>query len=341
MTGSSVLAVADDASARSALPADAGVSAASARASKAAKTRWAKAKAAAAAAKAADPQPRPVCIDTSLANRARLRELFLHGKEFFETELAVWHRLAEFLPQFPLAYLDERNWRGRVAAYLVQTAGVRQFVVCQPGFPEHLEGHEVHEIVQALDSEASVLYVEEDQVAAAYGRAFREINDRIKVVNGQLDAPQRVFASRAAQSIIDLDEPVALLQVGSLQHIPNTKAAQRAMAAWVDPLAAGSYVAVSHLYMPGHDSEASAADRELAAIADRVRTVFNSHGVPTAFRTAEQISAFFAGLELIEPAVVAAGDWWPVGPPINDVSDAQRLVRAGVAIKPATPRAQS
>lgn len=325
MTGSSVLAVADDASARSSRSADTGVSAASERASKAAKARWVKAKAA-----KLPPSPKPVEFDTTRANRARLRELFVHGKEFFETELAVWHRLAEFLPRFRHAYLDERSWRGRVAAYLVRTAGVRQFVVCLPGFPENRESDEVHEIVQALDPEASVLYIEEDPVAAAYGRAHREINDRIKVIDGQLDAPHRVFASRAAQSIIDLDEPVALLQVGSLQHIPNTAAAQRAMAAWVDELAAGSYVAVSHLYMPGDDGE-------LAALADRVRTVFNGHGIPTAFRTAEQISAFFDSLELIDPGLSAPVDWWPVGPPVDRVHDAQRLVRAGVAKKPATP----
>lgn len=323
MTGSSVLAVADDASARSSRSADTGVSAASERASKAAKARWAK-------AKAANVDRPPADIGTVTANRARLRELLAHGKDFFSAERAVWDRLAEFLPQFPFAYLDERSWRGRVAAYLVRTAGVRQFVVCQPGFPEHQQDHEVHEVVQAIDSDASVLYIEEDPVASAYGRAFREINDRIRVIDGQLDAPHRVFASRAAQSIIDLDEPVALLQVGSLQHIPNTAAAQRAMAAWVDELAAGSYVAVSHLYMPGDDGE-------LAALADRVRTVFNGHGIPTAFRTAEQISAFFDSLELIDPGLSAPVDWWPVGPPVDRVHDAQRLVRAGVAKKPATP----
>ena len=331
MTGSSVLAVAGDASAR---PGEA-TTAAERPAKKAVRKKAAAAATCSSAEAELSPPPVPVGMDMTLANRARLREFFLGGKDFFDAERAVWERLRGFLPQFPLAYRDERSWRGRVATYLARTAGVRQFVVCQPGFPEHQEAHEVHEIVQALNAEASVLYVEQDRVASAYGRAFREINDRIKVIDGPLDStPEQVFATRAAQSIIDLDEPVALLQVGSLQHISGTAAAQQTMAAWVDQLAAGSYVAVSHLHTPGDDSE-------LAALADRTCAALNRHGVPTTFRTDEQISAFFDGLEMIEPGLVTPADWWPVGPQIGAGHEARRLIRAGVAAKPAAPQERS
>lgn len=52
------------------------------------------------------------------------------------------------------------------------------------------------------------------------------------------------------------------------------------------------------------------------------------------FRTEEEITDYFAGLELLEPGVVPLPLWRPDGPVSDELTIDQKLMYGGIARKP-------
>ncbi|MEU5849150.1 SAM-dependent methyltransferase, partial [Saccharopolyspora shandongensis] len=52
------------------------------------------------------------------------------------------------------------------------------------------------------------------------------------------------------------------------------------------------------------------------------------------WRTREEIQPYFDGLEMVEPGLAYLHDWWPDGPRLRPVTDAEPLIVGGVGRKP-------
>jgi S-adenosyl methyltransferase len=120
---------------------------------------------------------------------------------------------------------------------------------------------------------------------------------------------------------LDFTRPTALLLLGMLHLIQDTEGPYGIVAALMDSLPSGSYLAISHPASDIHPGQAEAQRR----YNERVST-------PQTLRTLAEVSGFFDGLELVPPGVVYVHTWRP-GPedivPPDGVS-----AYGGVARKP-------
>lgn len=99
------------------------------------------------------------------------------------------------------------------------------------------------------------------------------------------------------------------------------------MASYVDALASGSYLAISHLHMP-------AADSPYRAIGEDSQARFIALMGTCHFRAREEIASLFAGTQLVDPGLAYLFDWWPDGPLLEPVADSHHLLLGGVGRKP-------
>src|SRR5208283_4506191 len=97
---------------------------------------------------------------------------------------------------------------------------------------------------------------------------------------------------KAASRTIDLAQPVALLMMGVLGHISDYGEARSVVRSLLDALPAGSYLALKDSVRVGD------------AHAEATRSYAETGAAPYQLRTPEEISGFFAGLDLVPPGIV-------------------------------------
>jgi hypothetical protein len=161
----------------------------------------------------------------------------------------------------------------------------------------------------------------------AHGRAILAENDRTHLVAADLSRPDQLLDDPDVQRYLDFSQPIALFQIGTLHHCPDPDEVRAFMRTYVDALAPGSYVAISHFHNPGSGEDSEAAERMQRIMSDGPM----GSGY---FRTSAEIETFFGGCELVEPGIVSASAWWPDGPRMKPLLRSQRLFVAGLARKP-------
>jgi O-methyltransferase involved in polyketide biosynthesis len=262
-------------------------------------------------------------IDTTKPSIARVYDAGLGGKDNFEVDRAVLKGILERSPDALLAGRDNREWLIRVTRYLAGEARIDQFVDLGSGLPT---SQNTHQVAQRLNAESTVVYVDNDPSVLAHGRALLAENDHTHFVAGDLTNATDLLAHPEMHRYVDFSRPVALYQIGTLHHCPDVDQIRAFMHEYVDALAPGSYVAISHFFNPG-----SGEDAETAAWMQEELT--NGPMGSGYFRGMAEVESFFAGLELVEPGIVPAADWWPDGPKIRPLVQPQRLIVAGLAVK--------
>jgi hypothetical protein len=154
----------------------------------------------------------------------------------------------------------------------------------------------------------------------AHGRAMLEENENTKVVEGDIRQPARILADPELLGLIDLNRPVAVIASAILHHLldeDDPLGVIRAVNAVTPP---GSCLFVSHFR--------TLADPESAALEAVMLKAFG-RGV---WRTDEQIAEYFAGMELVEPGIVACARWRPDTDP-GELTTYRRLIAAGLGRK--------
>jgi hypothetical protein len=266
----------------------------------------------------------PPFVDTTKPSVARVYDMFLGGKDHYEVDREVYRRTMEINPEVPLMARAFRQWLIRVVRYLAADPGIDQFLDCGSGLPA---AENTHQVAQRVRPEATVVYVDNDPMVVAHGRALLEENDRTHFVDHDLCDPEGLLAHPTVTRYLDWTRPIGLMQCGTLHHVGDEDNPAGLMERYIEALPSGSYVAVSHFFDPADGSEQS----ELA----RVLEVNLRNAVGSGWcRTSAQIESLFCGLELVEPGLVAAADWWPDGPRTRPLADVERIAYGAVARKP-------
>jgi trans-aconitate methyltransferase len=197
--------------------------------------------------------------------------------------------------------------------------GVRQFLDLGSGIPTM--GH-VHEVAHEIDPAARVVYVDSDAGVAADARQLLAGNDRTLVLDSDIREPEAVLAAAAA--LLDLTEPVGLLVIATLQHLPDSDDPVGLVAAYVDALCSGSYLASAH---HGPDQHLEDGYR----LFDQMQL---GRRPEVSLRDQARSGMIFAGLELVEPGIVPLVLWRP--DPDDELGrNPERLpIFAGVGRKP-------
>jgi hypothetical protein len=262
-------------------------------------------------------------VDTNRSSPARLWDAALGGKDHFDADRLLLGELLDSAPDLMVTAEELRQWLLRVGRYLVDRAGVDQFVDCGFGLPRQ---EKLHETLQRINSETTVVYVDKDPTVVAYGKVMLVDNDRTFCVAVDPAAPTEFLSNEVITKNLETDRPIAMILTNVIHLIEDDQVARDVMAAYVDALPSGSFVALSHLYNPcdGGHFEATAQSLER-----KIRQGLGS----CRFRPLDQITSYFDGLKLIEPGLVKLFEWWPYGPRLVEPVEMDNLMLCGVGRK--------
>lgn len=265
----------------------------------------------------------PVNIDTTEASVARVYDAFLGGKDNYEIDREVFRRVQQAAPEAGLLAWDNRSFLIRVTRFIASETGVTQFLDCGSGLPT---AENTHQVAQRIQPEARVVYVDNDPVVLAHGRALLEENDQTHFSAADLTKPREILDDEVVRKHLDFSQPIALFQLGTLHHYDGERSPVDIMQEYIDGLPSGSYVALSHFFDP---------ENEYSELARRMEQIFlHSPMGSGAFRTRSEILSMFPGLELVEPGLTRCADWWPDGPRIKPLDQVSHCIVGAVGRKP-------
>ncbi|PSK96070.1 S-adenosyl methyltransferase [Haloactinopolyspora alba] len=266
----------------------------------------------------------PVGVDPKRASVARVYDAFLNGKDNYEIDREVMNGVLKVAPEARDLATENRNFLIRACRFIALQTGMTQYLDCGSGLPS---AENIHQVVQRLDPEARVVYIDNDPVVLAHGKALLEENEYTHFVPADIFDPQSIIGHEVVRKYIDFTKPMAFLQLGTLHHYEG--AAERPkeiMKEFIDALPSGSYVAISHFLDP---------ENEYSPVARKMEEMFRHSAMGSGtFRTLPEIEELFDGLEMIEPGVTRCADWWPDGPRIAPLNQAQHCIAGGVGRKP-------
>ncbi|HSA50451.1 MAG TPA: SAM-dependent methyltransferase [Yinghuangia sp.] len=266
---------------------------------------------------------KPTGIDVSVPSVARMYDYYLGGKDNFKADRDASDQLAAAAPGTQALAINNRRYLQRAVRVLAEEHGVKQFLDHGSGLPTQ---DNVHQVAQSVHPSARVVYIDNDPIVLAHGRALLADNATTTVITADMRDTDGVMQHPDVVKLLDFDQPVAALFVSVLHCIPDSDDPGALLRRVVDRLAPGSFVVVSHLV--SHDDEV----RE--RLTDFMLTA--TQGNWGRVRTAKDVTAFFAeaGLELLDPGLVEVSQWRPDGSegPVQETTE--WIEFGGVARKP-------
>jgi hypothetical protein len=240
----------------------------------------------------------PQDVDIDRPSAARVYDYYLGGSHNFAVDREMARQAIADWPDLPRVLQANRAFMRRAVRYCA-AQGIDQFLDVGSGIPT--VGN-VHEVAQAADPSARVLYVDIDAVAVAHSCALLDDDPRTGVVHADFLDVDSVLDDPATRSVLDLDRPVALLAVALLHFVGDERRPADALGRYRDALAPGSHLALSHA---SADTMPDRADDHVA--------LYRRTATPMSMRPREEVEGFFDGFSLVDPGVVAIPFWRPDG----------------------------
>lgn len=263
-------------------------------------------------------------IDSTSPSSARVYDVFVGGKDNYEVDREVYRKVLEIAPEAADGGRLCRDWLIRVVRFLARHARLDQFLDLGAGLPT---AENTHQAAQRINPEAETVYVDNDPVVAAHGRALLEENHRTHFAAADLARPEALLVNPVVTRHLDFSRPIGLIQCNTLHHVADCDEPREVMKTYIDALSSGSYVAICHLVAPPEGSKHAQLARDAQErFSELMGTCF--------FRAREDIAAFFGGLELVEPGLTELFNWWPDGPALKPPRPGDHLLLGGVARKP-------
>ena len=248
--------------------------------------------------KAASRPIRPVRVDSSVPNVARVWNCLVGGRDNFDTDRKAARQLIAASPVMAHLPSASRAFLRRTVRYLAAEAGIRQFLDIGTGMPS--PGN-THEVAQEADPSCRVVLVDNDPVVLSHARALVRSSDEGAVSCLDADARDTQVVIDGARATLDLTQPVGVLMIDLLNFLEDAAGVVARLAAAVP---AGSYLAVMQ---PSRDEQLVAAARRWNQLADS----------PVFLRDRDEVALWFAGLELVDPGIVDVDQWRPApGDPV-------------------------
>jgi O-methyltransferase involved in polyketide biosynthesis len=256
-------------------------------------------------------------IDISRPSVARMYDYYLGGKDNYRVDREAVERVAEAMPEIRQLAQENRAFLRRAVRYMARQ-GIRQFIDIGSGLPT--VGN-THEIAQTIVPDARVVYVDNDPVVLAHGRALLASDDNTSVATADMHSPDDVLQHAETTKLIDFDQPVGILMI-AMTHFLTVDERPSVMGRLRDALAPGSHLTVTHVTTDGKAPEAVA----------QIEAVYATTPTPIYFRDRASIEEFFDGFELVEPGLVTPDTWRP--DPDDPAPEATKWLYAGVGRKP-------
>ena len=263
----------------------------------------------------------PPEIDRSKAHPARIYDYLLGGKDNFDVDREAAEVALAAMPELRGMARANRAFLGRAVRHLAES-GIDQFLDIGTGIPG--PGN-TGDVARAIHPDARIVYVDYDPIVSAHSRALLAGADPAltAVVQADLREPKSILEHAAVRQVLDFDRPIAVLLVAVLHFVSDAEDPHGIAAEFVAALPAGSALVVAH----------ASAGREADKSRTAARKGWSNATSQLVLRDKEEIEAFFAGTELVDPGVVIGPAWRPD----HELDDAERALDfgyGGVGIKP-------
>jgi predicted Ser/Thr protein kinase len=253
-------------------------------------------------------KPSPAGLDLKAPNVARIYDYLLDGKDNFAADREAAEKVIALMPGSREGARANRAFLVRAVRYLVEQAGIRQFLDLGSGLPT--QGN-VHEIALSSDPKARVVYVDYDPMVCVHSRALVPSIENVGVVEADLRQPEAVIDHPETRRLLDFSEPVAVMMVSILHFVADEYDPPEIVARYRDWCVPGSYMVISHLT---GDLLLRARPEETK----QVEEIYQRTSAPVYLRTHDEIRRLYAGYELEDPGLVWLTDWHPdIAPPAH------------------------
>jgi hypothetical protein len=265
-----------------------------------------------------------VDLQTDRPHPARVYDYLLGGKDNYAADRAAAEAGMKANPNGRIPPRENRAFMHRVVRYLTREAGITQFLDIGTGIPT---SPNVHEVAQAADPRARIVYVDNDPIVLVHARALLTSGPEGKTayIAADMRDIDTILSAPDLRRTLDLSQPVALLLMAIMHFVPDSDDPYDLASRLLAELPSGSYLALSHL----------TGDFDPVAW-EGVAAIYRRSGVTMQVRSRPEIERFFAGLDLIDPGVVSLPHWQPDddADPAIQPSDEAVSVYGGVARKP-------
>jgi hypothetical protein len=234
-------------------------------------------------------------FDLTVPSAARVYDALLGGKDNFAVDRDVVAQMVKAIPDVLQGPRTIRAGLKRAVRHMVTEAGIDQFLDLGSGLPTQ---ENVHQLAQRHCPEARVVYVDNDPVVLAHGRAVLVTDKSTAVVTADFRDVDLVLHHPDVRRLIDFNRPVGLIMCSALHYVPDEERPTELVAAYSDALPPRSHLFITHVCLTGHPGSAE------------MEKIFRSN-FEGQLRTPQQVEEFFAGWELIEPGVVPIALWRP------------------------------
>jgi len=141
---------------------------------------------------------------------ARMYDYFLGGKDNFEVDRAAADQIIARLGVEKSRFVawENRRFLWRAVEYLSGECGVRQFIDVGAGLPTM---RNTHEIAQAANPDARVVYVDNDPIVLSHGRVLLAKHGGTAIVTADMREPAAILDAPETRDLIDFSKPVGIL----------------------------------------------------------------------------------------------------------------------------------
>ena len=264
----------------------------------------------------------PEGLDVTKPSPARIYDYMLNGRHHFTADAAAAERILSVVPEIKDCAWSNRGFHQRAAAWIARQ-GVRQFLDIGSGLPT--VGN-THDVVRKIHPDARVVYVDNDPMVELHSQGILDEAGRVSVMCADLREPEAILDHPDVRRLIDPGEPTGLLMTAVLMFVADSSDPWSLVDRYVQAMAPGSYLALSHL----------TDDLKPPLAADGFRRVFDHATEQLHFRSKEQVARFFDGLEVVPPyqgavaGITYSGLWGAEDVQLAD-SDGSRWLYCAVA----------
>lgn len=259
----------------------------------------------------------PPELDITKPSVARVYDAILGGKDNFAVDRAVAEQAMRAAGDGGRGARLNRAALGRAVRFMV-AEGVSQFLDLGSGLPT---AQNTHQIAQAVNRGARVVYVDNDPSVYIHGEALLADDKSTRVILGDVREPATLLGMPQIRDFLDFDQPVGLILNAVIHHVLDDEDPYAIVGAYKRALAPGSYLQFTHFADESAEAKANEAVLKQALGRGQVRS-------------REEISRFFDGLEIVQPGLVYLPLWRPDEAVAEPLEPGSTLMLTGVGRKP-------
>ncbi|GAB3648526.1 class I SAM-dependent methyltransferase [Glycomyces tarimensis] len=261
-------------------------------------------------------------FDVSRPTIARVYDAILGGKDNFAVDREGAAAYMKFVPSSREVAIDNRQGLEKGVSYMAKH-GIDQFLDIGAGLPTM---RNTHEVAQEINPDAKVVYVDNDPIVLAHGRALLASNDSTTIVTADLREPQGILDHPDVKKVIDFTRPIGLMVVGLFMHFHDEERPGDWVKVLLDACPSGSYLLMTDFADTGEPQQKAIEKAGLESLGNGW------------VRKPEKILEHFHGLPLVPPGLEWVPRWFPGEPDrevpaVEDLEPHNRIMMAGLGYK--------